>query len=206
MDADAAGEVWAEARSSQMLGAGLRNVKWGGGQQRNATNRYNIHTPLSQPDTGHTNPALLIWITQTPTSDFPVISDDGGSWCAIIIIREQITTGHHQPNQVVWLHGQQFTTSIKCNLCNLPLRLKQGKYFVRIWWMTKLPSKSAVSGFVMIAVAHALHPVLKEGEGWTLTRDDQHSPGTKWPWPMMGRGHLPRVTPGSSKLVWWVVN
>ena len=31
--------------------------------------------------------------------------------------------------------------------------------------MTKLPTKSAVSGFVMIAVAHALHPVLKEGLG-----------------------------------------
>ena len=80
MDADAAGEVWAEARSSQMLGAGLRNVKWGGGQQRNATNRYNIHTPLSQP--GRTNTMSY----QAPTSDLPVISDDGRSWCVIIII------------------------------------------------------------------------------------------------------------------------
>ena len=35
--------------------------------------------------------------------------------------------------------------------------------------MTKLPTYSAASGFVMIAVAHALHPVLKEGagDGWT---------------------------------------
>ena len=119
MDADAAGEVWAEARSSQMLGAGLRNVKWGGGQQRNATNRYNIHTPLSQPDTGHKPSTANM---NYPDTDlwFPCYLWwwGPGSWCAIIIIREQITTGHHQPNQVVWLHGQQFTTSIKCNLCN----------------------------------------------------------------------------------------
>ena len=79
MDADAAG---VRPGGGQMLGAGLWNVKWGGGSGGMDTNRYNIHNhfPSLAAQTRHHE------YDQAPTSDLPVISDDGRSWCVIIII------------------------------------------------------------------------------------------------------------------------